>query len=293
MIGTLNQITRQTLITCLVLLGTVFALPVMAQDHSRTDLERALDVQEGRGEFEVILIHGLGANASVWDEVIPFLQSTFKVKTFELAGHGKTQPIADNSISKEVAHLADFIAESGFVYPTLVGHGMGGMIAMQYALDHPADVHRLIVMDSAPVQLASQEQKAAVGKQLIADYDRFVATRYLNMSTDENITDQILAMALRTESTTLVSLLMSSFDFDLTDRLDSLSMPMLVIGSELMFPATDSSQHLLEHYGYSHARSLSFKRLANTGHYMMIEQPVMTASVLLAFGVTAEYTFEN
>ena len=84
-----------------------------------------------------------------------------------------------------------------------------------------------------------------------------------------------------------------SFDFDLTDRLGQLSVPMLVVGSELMFPPADSSRHLLEHYGFNHARSLSFKRVARSGHYMMLEEPVMTASVLLAFGVTAEYTFEK
>ena len=55
----------------------------------------------------------------------------------------------------------------------------------------------------------------------------------------------------------------------------------------------DSSRHLLHHYGFSHARSLSFKRIAKAGHYVMLEQPVMTASVLLAFGVTADYQFDQ
>jgi len=282
---------RRTLAVLLLMIA--MALPVLAQDHSRSELERAKAIQEGRGEFEMVLIHGLGANAKVWDEVLPFLKNTFKVQIFELAGHGTTAPVADDSIDREVARLAAFIAEVDFAYPTLVGHGMGGMIAMQYTLDHPADVHRLIVMDSAPMQLASQEEKDFVGLQLVENYDRFVATRYLNMSNDEVVTDRILDMALRTHRATFSSLLTSSFDFDLTGHLDTLSVPMLVVGSELMFPATDSSRHLLEHYGFGHARTLSFKRIGNAGHYMMIEEPIMTASVLLAFGVTADYTFEN
>ena len=71
------------------------------------------------------------------------------------------------------------------------------------------------------------------------------------------------------------------------------AVPLLVIGSEMMFPPADSSRHLLHHYGFSHARSLSFKRIAKAGHYVMLEQPVMTASVLLAFGVTADYQFDQ
>ncbi|MDX2474481.1 MAG: alpha/beta hydrolase [Candidatus Krumholzibacteria bacterium] len=291
MVRSLNH--RSLRVLFLILMLVAWATAAAAQEHSRSDLENAGPVEEGRGEFEIILIHGLGANASVWDEVVPFLKGTFKVQVFELAGHGATQPIADDSITAEVARLQEFIKEVDFAYPTLVGHGLGGMIAMQYALDHPADVHRLIVMDSAPMQLASQEQKAAVAEQLIGDYDQFIATRYLNMSLRESVTDKVVDMALRTDSTTFVSLLMSSFDFDLTDRLGQLSVPMLVVGSELMFPPADSSRHLLEHYGFNHARSLSFKRVARSGHYMMLEEPIMTASVLLAFGVTAEYTFEK
>ena len=45
--------------------------------------------------------------------------------------------------------------------------------------------------------------------------------------------------------------------------------------------------------GFDAAPSLSFKRMGKTGHFMMMEQPVYLASVLLAFGVSAEYRFEE
>jgi pimeloyl-ACP methyl ester carboxylesterase len=248
---------------------------------------------EGRGEYEMVLIHGLGSTADIWNECLPYLKGTFKVWTYELAGHGITQPILDPTITKEADRLGAFLEEQGIVYPTLVGHGMGGMIALQYTIDHPADVGRLIVMDTAPKQLASQEQKAQVGKELATNYDQFVYSRFINMSPNEEITELIVDAALRTDSATFISLLMSSFDFDVTAQLFTLPVPMLVVGSELMFPANDSSQHLLEHYGFGKARSLSFKRMPGTGHFMMMEKPVYLASVLLAFGKTADYQFDR
>ncbi|MFT7699861.1 MAG: pimeloyl-ACP methyl ester carboxylesterase [Candidatus Krumholzibacteriia bacterium] len=271
----------------------LLATPGAAQEHSRSDLEDTATEQEGRGEFELVLIHGLGGNATIWEEVLPFLKNTFKVEVFEFSGHGDTQPMSDISIDSEVQRLQAFIAKVGFTYPTLVGHGMGGMVAMQYALDHPADVHRLIVIDSAPMQLAADEQKASITKKLLTNYDEFVASRYLHMSDNPDITEKVVDMALRTDSASFISLLMSGFDYDVTSRLGDFSVPMLVIGSELMFPATNSSQHLLEHYGFNHARTLSFKRMPNVGHYVMLEYPVLTASVLLAFGVTADYVFDQ
>lgn len=270
----------------LMMLSLIATLPARGQ-------EAPPEVIEGRGEFEMVLIHGLGSKAAVWDQVKPYLMGTFKVRVFEMSGHGSTQPVMDPTLESETDRLEAFIADEGLVYPTLVGHGMGGMIALNYSIRHPADVHRLIVMDTAPKQLASIEEKTEVAKQLATNYDEFVASRFMNISPDKAITDDIIDTALRTDSASFISLLMSSFDYDVTGDLYTMSVPMLVIGSELMFPGADSSQHLLEHYGFGSAKSLSFKRMGKTGHFMMLERPIHTASVLLAFGVTAEYQFDH
>jgi pimeloyl-ACP methyl ester carboxylesterase len=215
------------------------------------------------------------------------------VWTFEMTGHGRTQPILDPTIEKEAVRLGEFLKEQGIVYPTLVGHAMGGMIALKYTIDHPADVSRLIILDAAPMQLADLEQKAAVGKELATDYDRYVYSRFVNMTPNKEVTDRIVDTALRTDSATFISMLMSSFDFDVSDQLYSLPVPMLVVGSELMFPGKDNSRHQLEHYGYGKARSLSFKRMGGTGHFMMLERPGYLASVLVTFGMTAERQFDR
>ena len=270
----------------LMMLGMllIFSIPASAQDS---------ELLEGRGELEILLIHGLGSNAEVWDMLLPYLQGTFKVAVFEMSGHGKTQPVVDPTISSEVVRLEEFIKAQGFAYPTLVGHGMGGMIALEYSLKHPADVHRLIMMDAAPIQLASIDQKNEVGQQLINNYDRFIAGRYSLMSPLPDISEQVVDSALKTDSASFISMLMSSFDFDLTDQQPTLTVPLLVMGSELLFPHPDQSRAILNQIGFGKARALSFKRLGKTGHFMMLERPVYTASVLLAFGVKAEHVFDN
>lgn len=248
-------------------------------------------LREGRGEYEMVLIHGLGADSSIWDGVLPYLQGTFKVWTFELTGHGKTQPMVDPTIEKEAARLAAFLKENDIAYPTLVGHGLGGMIALQFSLDHPADVHRLVMIDAGPKQLATQEQKAEVARALVENCDEFLFNRYSSMSPEPDITETIVDMALRTHRQSFISLLMSSFDYDVSDRLGELTVPLLVIGSELLFPSPDTSQQVLEQIGFGKARALVFKRMGLTGHYVMLERPPYTASVLLSFGVTSGHQF--
>ncbi len=277
---------------CLLSLAMLLLVPVCAlaqEDPADSNPE----FQEGRGELEMVLVHGLGSNTSVWDGMLPYLRATFKVGVFELAGHGDTPPIADPTIEKEAQRLEAYIKEQGFAYPTIVGHGMGGMIALQYALDHPTDVHRLILMDAGPVQLATTEQKKQVATALLNDYDQFVASHYSVMSPAPDITDMIVDSALKTDQRTFISLLMSSFDYDVTENLRLLPVPLLVIGSELLFPNPETVRGVLEQIGFGKARALSFKRMGRTGHFMMLERPVYTASVLMAFGVDAEHIFQT
>ncbi len=247
---------------------------------------------EGIGENELVLIHGLGASVEIWDEVRPYLSSAFQLHVYELHGHGETPPLPDPSIQSEAGALSAWIQERGLVYPTLVGHGLGGMIALQYAFDQPADVDRLVVIDAGPRQLASDDQKAEIARSLLDDYDRFVASRFVSISRDEEICDQAVDWALRTDAPTFTSLLMSSFDWDLTEDLPRQSVPMLVIGSAAYLPEPGHERHFLEHYGYAEARVLSFKRIPETGHYLMLEKPTYLASVLTMFLREDELTTE-
>jgi 3-oxoadipate enol-lactonase/4-carboxymuconolactone decarboxylase len=274
----------------LLILGLCTWLAAGGAAAADTDGEAA--AAEGKKkEFEMVLVHGLGSNAKVWDEAAPYLGGPFEVWRFELAGHGTTAPVDQPTVASEAERLGAFLDANGIDYPTLVGHGLGGMIALRYALDNPARVHRLVVIDAAARQLASPAEQLELAASLKTDYDRTVAGRCLNLSPDPAITDRIIDDALRTDSASYVSLLMSTADYDMTPELPGLTVPLLVVGSELMFPAEVDSRHILQHLGFDHTRSLSFKRIANAGHYIMLERPVYTASVLMAFGVTPGYEF--
>ncbi len=268
-------------------------LVLMSGATVATAQEPAPPLLEGRGEFEMVLIHDLGSNAKVWQEVEPYLRGTFKEWTFELSGHGTTQPVAKPGIAAEAARLAKFLEAEGIAYPTLVGHGVGGMIALRYALDHPSQVHRLILLDTTARQLSTPEQQKETAASLAVNYDETVARRYLSMSPSQDVTDRILDDALRTDSASFIGLLMSTNGFDVTKELGGLTVPLLIVGSELMFPEGVDSRHVLEHAGFGFARTLSFKRVEQAGHFMMLERPVYLASVLLAFGVTADYEFQR
>lgn len=244
---------------------------------------------EGRGENELVLIHGLGASNEIWSELLPFVSGSFDVHAYELHGHGATRPLPEPSITAEVDALRDWIEARDLVYPALVGHGLGGMVAMQYAFEYPADVKRLVVLDTAPRQIAVDQYKDEVAGQLVEDYDRFVASHFVSISEDRAVCDKALDWALRADAVSFTNLLLSSFDWDLTERLSRQTVPMLVIGSAAFLPEPGNERAWLEQYGYGSARVLSFKRVDGAGHYLMLEKPTYLASVLTVYLRAGEF----
>lgn len=240
-------------------------------------------VREGRGENELVLIHGLGADASVWRDVAGFLMGSMRVETYELHGHGQTPPLPAPTIAAEAAALAQWLKEKDLPFPTIVGHGMGGMIALQFALDHPRDVKRLVLIDATPRQLASAADKQLVSQALLDDYDRYVASQYISVSAVDSISQRAVDMALRTDSTTLASLLLSSFGWDVSERLATFPVPMLVLGSDNFLPDPEHERETLSSYGFDQARTLHFRRLAGRGHYAMLEHPEQVASLIVVY----------
>lgn len=233
--------------------------------------------------MNLVLIHGVGSSAACWDRVVPFLDKGFELWIYEIPGHGHKPPIRNLSIDTATQDLALWLQEHDVTEPVVVGHGLGGMIAMNYAFRYADDVSKLIIIDAAPKQLADREQKAEIAQRLAHDYDNFVAGYFLNLSPDPEITDLIVDQALRTDQISFTQLLISSFDFDLTEDLYYQTIPILVIGTATMLPQPDLAMDYLDAMGYSNAQTISYKTMPHSGHFVMLEQPIATAGVIIGW----------
>ncbi len=274
------------LLTALLLVLALTAGPAAAADDRAEADTTALEQAPLRQErHDIVFIHTIGSSADVWSDMLPYFQGGWRTWTYELPGHGHRDPLPGLTIASAAEDLRGYIEKQDIRYPVLVGHGMGGLIALRYTFDHPADVKRLVVIDAAPRQMATPEEKQRATDLLLDDYDRFVAAHFLNMTPDSAVTARIVDQALRTDPRSFVSLLMSSFDFDMTEELPRQSVPILVIGSELMFPDDSTVRQRLQELGFDEARTVSFKRMPRTGHFVMLEQPSYLASVIMAFSL--------
>ena len=106
---------------------------------------------EVRGEDEpIIFSHGWMCDCSVWNSQIEFFSKKYKVIAYDQRGHGKSdKPKADYSIETLSNDLYSLIQELNLEKVTLVGHSMGGMTAITFALNHPDKVSKLVLVGTS------------------------------------------------------------------------------------------------------------------------------------------------
>ena len=105
----------------------------------------------GEDGSPLIVMHGLFGSARNWAGIARALAETHQVYSLDLRNHGAS-PRASTMTYKEMAEdVAGFIDRAGIEAPIVMGHSMGGKVAMRLALEQPDLLKGLIVVDIAPV----------------------------------------------------------------------------------------------------------------------------------------------
>jgi len=110
-------------------------------------------VQKGAGPV-LLLIHGMAGSLETWRSVIDPLARNATVVAVDLPGHGASSPGGgDFSLGSLAAGLRDVLVTLGHSRVTLVGHSLGGGIAMQFSYQFPEMAERLVLVSSGGLGL--------------------------------------------------------------------------------------------------------------------------------------------
>ncbi len=103
----------------------------------------------GEGGPVVLLIHGITGCAEQWDQVIPLLATRCTVVAPDLLGHGQSdKPRGDYSLGAYAVSVRDLLVALGHRRATVVGHSLGGGVAMQFSYEYPPFAERLVLVSS-------------------------------------------------------------------------------------------------------------------------------------------------
>lgn len=103
----------------------------------------------GEGDSVVLLIHGIVGSARQWDPVMRLLGEHYTVVAPDLLGHGESaKPRGDYSLGAYAASVRDLLVALGHRRATIVGHSLGGGVAMQFSYEYPPFAERLVLVSS-------------------------------------------------------------------------------------------------------------------------------------------------
>jgi len=104
--------------------------------------------QAGEGPV-IVLLHGITSDSTTWSRVMPYLARSHTVVAPDLIGHGESdKPRGDYSLGAHASSLRDLLLSLGHDRATLVGHSLGGGIAMQTSYQFPELCERLVLVSS-------------------------------------------------------------------------------------------------------------------------------------------------
>ena len=286
---------RSRVIVLTVFLVAVFSAFAWSEDKPPHSFRVAVS---GHGR-PMILIPGLASSGDTWTATVARYRDRYECHVLTLAGFAGTPPIAEPLLATVRAELADYIRGRHLDHPVIVGHSLGGSLALALAVDHPDLVGPLVIVDMVPFLGGAALQ----AQSLEEARPRIAATRaYMSAQTDAQWAEYaksgasvkfmvtgaadlatITGWSVASDRRTVTDALADVYGLDLREDMARIKAPVLVLGTwkgvhdEVLEAAKiDVSRSAIEDSfirQYAKLPRLTFV-MAETRHFIMFDDPV-------------------
>jgi pimeloyl-ACP methyl ester carboxylesterase len=198
----------------------------------------------------LLLIHGLGARSEDWTPQMPlYAKNGFRVYAVDLLGCGRTdRPDIAYTIGQQVDLIQGFLTSVQVEKADVVGWSMGGWVALEFALQHPERVKRLVAMDSAGLKFNTKLTPDILEPNNVPELQRLEAVLMARKYYIPGFVQRDLLRTMQGNRAvvqqTLESLLREEGGFAV--RLSQLQMPVLLVWGqqdELIPPSAGKKMH--------------------------------------------------
>lgn len=264
---------------CLLILGIVVAVvSVMAQPVSP-----AIHVKKsGKGDA-VIFFPGFTCPGSIWNETIAHLDKSYEAHSVSYAGFNGIAPIKMpwyETIKKETI---DYIKTQKLSNVRIVGHSMGGMLALDIASELPDKVRSVVAVDALPclrelwmpgVPASSFKYDSPYNKQQLSQTPEVMRQNAnmmaSGMTLNKSKADSVLNWMLKADRETYVYGYTDLLKIDLRDALTKVNAKTLVLGAPFPDAATVTANFEKQ---YANLKNKSIVIADNSRHFIMFDQP--------------------
>jgi pimeloyl-ACP methyl ester carboxylesterase len=245
----------------------------------------------------VVLIHGLGGAATNWTELAPLLARRHRVVVPDLPGHGRSAPLADvQGLTSYADHVGRLAERLGLLPAAVVGHSLGGVVALRLAAARPDDVRALALVCAAGIHRHARWAERALRIASLFRPDVAVARRALEVARRARLRRAVFnhwgavdgatlseaavlgLLAPRSHATDVTAARRALFQDDPRLELHEICCPTL-----LLWGARDRLVPLASGFEYARRLRAPIRALPAAGHLVIVEQPRECAAILEGF----------
>lgn len=274
---------------CLIVAAAVF-LTTLAPQSARAGDEpgrRSFAVKiTGKGQ-PVILIPGLSSSGAVWDGTVEHLKDRYQCHVLTLAGFAGEPRIPAPFLETVRNDLAAYIRDQKISHPIIIGHSLGGFLALWLASHDPDLPGPLVIVDSLPFLPAGSTPSATletarpmaemIRSSMAVARPQFVTNSVAwvrTMVTKPADFDRVMSWVKDTDPQAAGDAMFDLFSHDLRDDVARIKSPALVLGTWIAYKDYATREEVERRYRNQFAKLKNCKFvMANTRHFIMLDDP--------------------
>ena len=247
---------------------------------------------------DVILIPGLASSGAVWDGTVAQLKGHYRLHVLNLAGFAGEPAganIQGDILAPSVEAIDAYIKANHLQKPVIVGHSLGGLMTLMLAKAHPEDTGKLVIVDALPyvgvifnplatVEMVRPQAAAMRDGVLKATDDGFkaqqaaTAARLVTSASDQA---KVLDWSMTSDRHVFAESFYEDLTIDLRPDLTGIATPTVLI-----FPIAAgedaATTEAIYKTNYAGKPNMTFSRIDNSRHFIMLDQPAAFKSALSA-----------
>jgi pimeloyl-ACP methyl ester carboxylesterase len=260
-----------------------------------------ISVQTQGSGPDVILIPGLASSREVWADLASTLRKNHRIHLIELAGFASTPAISNSDgkvIAPAVDAIADYIQTQHIKAPVIIGHSLGGEIALMLGARHPDQAGRLMIVDALPfytlmIDPAATSETAAQHASAMRDglngqspeqFKEFQKTSIIRLAKTEAVRPALVTAGINSDRKTVTDAVYELMITDLRPELARIKAPIeIVYAYDALFGVPAASVDAMYRQAYASAPHIHFTRIDDSFHFMMLDQPERFSNAVESF----------